>query len=235
MNGVRVAVHGTTADPDVVEICVGAGASAYFVDLEHGTSGLTESIQAIRVAQAAGAEAHFRLPLSELHLASRLVDAGADGIHFADVRAPSDVHLARGALFHPPIGTRGYGGCRRNHFGQAGPEGWRESDPILGIQIESREGLQQASDILGSGHIGAVSVGTRDLAAALGHASKMDHPEVEAAIDQVMSQAEAWGIDFAMIARSLADYDRALALGASWILLPLASLLRGALCHYREH
>lgn len=231
MSAVRLAVHATGADPDVIEICAGAGACGYFVDLEHGAADLAESVQAIRVAQGAGIEAHFRLPLSELHLASRLVDAGANGIHFADVRRAADVAACAGALFHPPVGRRGYGGCRRNGYG-APLTPVSQPEPLLGVQIESREGVDNLDEILASPHVGLVAVGSRDLAADLGHGGVLEHPEVEWMVDLVSSKVRASKVDLALMARSRSGCSAATARGASLVLVPLAALLREALAGY---
>lgn len=228
MSGGRLAVHATTADPDVIEICAGAGAKAYFVDLEHGPCGIRESIEAVRVAQAVGLEAHFRLSLAAIGLASRLADAGADGVHFADVRRPQDVETAVRALFHPPLGSRGYGGCRRN--GYAAPAGPPETSPVLGVQIESREALARLGEILSCPGVGLVSVGTRDLAADLGHVD-LEHPELREALEFVTKTAHASGIEVATMVRSP---HQPVTTGTSLVLVPLASLLRQALASYLE-
>ncbi|MHB1986803.1 MAG: HpcH/HpaI aldolase family protein [Acidimicrobiales bacterium] len=238
MPSVRLAVHSTTADPDVVEMCAAAGAHVYIVDLEHGPAGMAECAQAIRAAQAVGIEAHFRVPLPSLAMASRLVDAGAEGIHVADVRGPADSARAAQAIFHPPAGARGYGGCRRNGYGLARPDDGKgatqlhDDEPLFGVQLESREGLQNLDSILQSALFGLVSVGTRDLAADLGHAGVMDHSAVEAALEQVAREALARGIAFAEMTRSPRQLSQAVARGASWVLVPLAAVLREGLTDF---
>lgn len=229
MSRPRVAVHSTTADSDIIEICAAAGAAAYFVDLEHGPAGIRDSIGAIRAAQSVGLEMHFRVAVADLTLASRLTDGGADGVHFADVRTPSEVELATGAVFHPPIGRRGYGGCRRNGYGIS--TGGREAVPLVGIQLESRQAIEHIDELLAPG-VGMVSVGTRDLAADLGHGGQLEHPEVEAAVDLVAGKARSAGVEVAAMARSARQYRAAVEQGAGLILIPLASLLQSALMDY---
>jgi len=233
----RFAIHGTTADPDIVEMCAVAGASAYVIDLEHGAATVRECAGAIRAADAFGSRVFVRVISQDLQKASRLLDAGAHGVLVADVRGAADCERASEHVFHPPAGLRGYGGCRENSYGLPSPpgRGGRKSEPLLGVQVESAAGLANLEVILGGSRMGLVMVGTRDLAADLGYGEDVEHPEVRRAVQRVAASAHQHGIGFGIMVRSATRMAEAMELHPSWLLLPLAVLVQsGFELFYRQ-
>ena len=223
----RWMVHGTTADADVIELCAIAGANAYIIDLEHGSATVKECAGAIRAADAFNLTTLVRVTSQELMMASRLLDAGAGGIVVADVRGADDCRAARERVFHPPDGHRGFGGCRENSYGFFPPAGRSKStiEPLLGVQVESAEGLSHLDAILSEPRVQLVMVGTRDLAADLGHGDDMRHPQVIGAVQGVAIAARQHAVGFGIMVRSPEQAASALALRPSWLLLPLAALV----------
>lgn len=70
----------------------------------------------------------------------------------------------------------------------------RANDELgLVLQIESREGLDALSDICLVPGVDAVFIGPSDLSASLGHRGQPGHPEVQAAISNAISVANAEG------------------------------------------
>jgi 2-keto-3-deoxy-L-rhamnonate aldolase RhmA len=228
-----LAIHATTADPDVVEMSAAVGARLYIVDLEHGTSSDRGCAGAVRAGDAAGIPVACRLTSTTLGRAGRLLDAGAAGVIVADVRTAGECAAAAAALFHPPLGRRGSGAHRSNAYGLGGTgpspaaapaRGVRV--PLLGVQIESTEGLSNLSEILDAAPLQMVSVGTRDLAVALGHPGDPTHPDVAAAVRRVADAAHRRATPFAQMVRALEQVADARALAPEWVVLPLAAVLR---------
>jgi 4-hydroxy-2-oxoheptanedioate aldolase len=223
----RFAIHGTTADADVVELCAVAGAAVYVIDLEHGTATVKECAGAIRAADAFGLDVWVRVTLQDLRSAARLLDAGARGALVADVRGPADCELVAARLLHPPAGHRGFGGCRENTYGFPAPPGRSGSNeqPLLGVQVESAVGLANLDGILGQPGIQFVMVGTRDLAADLGHGESMQHAEVRRAVERVADSAHQHAVEFGIMVRSPDQTASAMQLRPDWLLVPLAALV----------
>lgn len=229
-----VAIHSTTADPDAVEMSAAAGARLYVVDLEHGTASDPDCAGAIRAGDAAGIPVACRLTGSSLGRAGRLLDAGAAGVIVADVRTQGECVAAAAAVFHPPLGRRGWGAHRSNAYGLARAGGAPRAEPLpggmgvpfLGVQIESADGLSNLADILDAAPVAMASVGTRDLAAELGHPQDLAHPDVAAATRRVAGAARARRIAFAQMVRAVEQMAEAPALAPEWVVLPLAAVLR---------
>lgn len=229
-----LAVHATTADPDLVEICSAAGADAYVVDLEHGSASFDACVNAIRAGETFGTTLLFRTPLASLHDAARLLDAGAGGVIVADILDARDCARSVEAIFHPPLGRRGFGGCRENRYGLEARGTIDGREPLVGVQIERGSALMNLDKILSVSGIGIVSVGTRDLAADFGYPGQMQHPEVNNAVRTVAEAAHQRGIAFAHMVRSADQVPEALQLGASWLLIPLAALVRTGIEAFRN-
>jgi 4-hydroxy-2-oxoheptanedioate aldolase len=230
-----VAIHATTADPDVVEICAASGADAYVVDLEHGTASNEACAGAVRAGEAFGIGVVFRLSLATLHRVGPLVDARATGVVVADVRGAADCARAADAVFHSPFGRRGFGGCRENAYGLQAPSAQSlrpttprgpGGGPFLAVQVESNAGLMAIDEILGSPGVAMVSVGTRDLAADIGHPGELEHPDVRDAASRIAAATHRQGIAFAHMVRAPEEVGAAFALRPDWILVPLAVVIR---------
>lgn len=216
-------------------MCAVAGAHAYIIDLEHGSATVDGCVEAIRAGESFAIPILVRVPSASLDEASRLLDAGARGVLVADVRDADDCERARAATFHPPAGGRGFGGCRENSYGQEPPKTraylseldavWT-GEPILGVQIESAQALANLYDILEAPGVGLVSVGTRDLSSDLGHANEFDHPQVVEAVRAVAAAAHQREVGFGIMVRAARDVGAALKLDPSWLIVPLAIVLR---------
>ncbi|HUZ41539.1 MAG TPA: aldolase/citrate lyase family protein [Acidimicrobiales bacterium] len=224
----RWMVHGTSADADVIEMCAVAGADAYIIDLEHGSATVKECANAVRAADAFGLTTLVRVTSQELMTASRLLDAGAAGIVVADVRGPGDSKIARDTVFHPPLGRRGFGGSRDNSYGAAPMSGRGKTalEPLLGVQIESAEGLSNLDAIFSEPGVQFAMAGTRDLAVDLGHGADLQHPQVLRAVEKVAASALQHDVGFAIMVRSPEQVTPAMLMQPTWLLLPFAALVR---------
>ena len=137
-------------------------------------------------------------------LAKQVLDMGAFGVMFPMINSREEAENAiasvrypqeRGAADHEPKGLRGKAPSRAIwYWGTSGAEYIEKADvwpldpngEILAvIQIESPEAVANAEDIITTPGIGAIFVGPTDLSANMG--LPRSHPEVEAAIQQVLA------------------------------------------------
>ncbi|MGH2866836.1 MAG: HpcH/HpaI aldolase family protein [Solirubrobacteraceae bacterium] len=154
-----------------------------WVDLEHAALGPLEAQDMILGAQAAGAFALVRLPADAHTLMAAMLDAGADGVVLAGVTSVTMAAAAIDKTSHPPDGSRGWG-PRRVTLRQRGT-GRRPARPSVWVQIESADGVEAVTEILGVPGIAAAVVGTADLSFSLGKPLDSHAPELAAAIDAV--------------------------------------------------
>jgi 4-hydroxy-2-oxoheptanedioate aldolase len=185
----QVAMWVTVPWAPLVEMVGHVGADAALIDLEHTTLSLETMESLVIAAGAAGITPIVRPPAIDAHLVSRVLDAGALGIVFANIRDGAQAEAAIRATLYPPAGDRGWGGSHTRYVmwqgGSAATE-LREPDPARrGVYspeyvdkatsditrifiVESREGLANLDDILSVDHLDAVMFGWADYAADVG-------------------------------------------------------------------
>jgi 2-keto-3-deoxy-L-rhamnonate aldolase RhmA len=71
--------------------------------------------------------------------------------------------------------------------------------------VESPGAVAELDAIIALDGIDGIFVGPNDLASALGHVGNRDHPDVQAAIRDIVRRAQARGCALATLARSVAD------------------------------
>ncbi len=137
-------------------------------------------------------------------LVKQILDIGAFGIMFPYVESGDEAERAVRAMRYPqprgseipePTGLRGsspgvaswYWGARdyvqRADTWPLNPDG----DLLAVIQIESEAGVANAEDIVTTPGVGAVFIGPADLSMSMGLPGQTGHPDVQAAIDEVLA------------------------------------------------
>jgi 2-keto-3-deoxy-L-rhamnonate aldolase RhmA len=206
-----VAMWLTVPWPPLAEIVGAAGADATFIDLEHTTMTLETAEALIIASEAAGVTPIARPAGIDAHTSSKLLDAGAMGLIFANIRTGAQAAEAIAGTLYPPAGTRGWGGSHTRYAmweGGAAATQLRESDPakrgvyspqyvekatndILRVFIvESVEGVENIDDILAVEHLDAVLFGWADYAADVG----FDVEACQAAADLVYRKCRERGV-----------------------------------------
>jgi 4-hydroxy-2-oxoheptanedioate aldolase len=146
-------------------------------------------------------------------LIKQALDLGFPGVIFPSVStakqaehivAGSRYPQAKGAPIPYPAGMRGvspdmamrlWGLPFREYVGRSdlyplNPRG----ETLVIVQIEDLEGFQNLEEILKVKGIGMIMIGPADLSFALGHPGNPEHPDVEAAIQQILAKSKAAGV-----------------------------------------
>jgi len=165
------------------------------VDGEHAPNEVQDVLGQLQ-AIAAGASAPIvRTAWNDAVLFKRLLDAGAQTFLVPQVNSVEEAKKAVRAVRYPPNGVRGMAGCSRaNRFAHV-PDYYKIADGeiCMIVQIETRAAAAQVREIAAVDGIDAVFVGPADLAADMGHIGDPGHPEIQAAIARVLSDAQAAG------------------------------------------
>jgi len=183
-----------------------------WIDLEHAPLGVRDAQEMILGAQAAGCGALVRLPAAQRRETVAALDAGVDGVVFADVRDPATLAAAIEPLSHPPAGTRGWGPRRLSTRGRGSADG--AATPAVWAQIESPQAVERAAEIAAVPGLDAICVGLADLSVSLGVPLRLAEPAVADAVGTVRRACAAAGIAFA-IAGPLDSAPTALLEGAT--------------------
>ena len=183
--------------PAVVEMVGYAGFDYVILDREHGGAGMEAVEHQLRAAEASGTGTLVRIPSAEPWEILWALDAGAEGILVPHVRTAGEARAIVSAAHYPPNGTRGLATTARagrhgfvgvdDHLRRAGEE------TFVMLQIEDAEALPQVAEIAATPGVDAVFIGPADLSISLGHPGNAGHPEVAAAIDQIIADVNGVG------------------------------------------
>jgi 4-hydroxy-2-oxoheptanedioate aldolase len=178
-----------------VEVVAGAGFDWLLLDMEHAPNELP-MVQA-QLQAATGGTAHpiVRPPWNDMVVIKRLLDIGAQSLLIPYVQTAEEARNAVAYTRYPPHGVRGFAtGPRANHFGRITDyvQTYAEELCVL-VQVETRQGLDNLEAIATVAGVDGVFIGPADLAAALGHAGELRHPQVQAAIEDAIRRLVAVG------------------------------------------
>lgn len=168
-----------------------------WIDLEHAPLGVRDAQEMIVGAQAAGTAALVRLPAAHRRETVTALDAGVDGVVFADIPDAAALVAAIEPLSHPPAGTRGWGPRRLSTRGR-NVAGAKTTAPVVWAQVESRDAVDRAAEIAAVPGLDAICIGLADLSVSLGAPLKLDAPELAQAVAKVRDACREAGTAFAL-------------------------------------
>lgn len=182
---------------DVAKAMKTAGFDWLFIDMEHSAIDVDSAANVSVAAQSAGITPIVRVPGFEHHHATRVLDAGAQGIvvpHVDDVETAK--RMVRNVRY-PPLGHRSMYG--------ASPQAAFETHPqpvlmealnkatFLVLMIESPEAVRNADAIAAVEGVDALLIGTSDLTAEMGIPGQLDHPDIVSAYETVIAACHKHG------------------------------------------
>ncbi len=160
-----------------------------FIDAEHGALSMSEVAELCMVSLASGVTPIVRFSQDALDHAARALDNGAQGVLVAMVENADQARQIVAALRHAPLGRRGWGGAgTRFGYRPPRPDVAMEAvnaDTMVMAMIETRAGVDRASEIASVPGIDGLFVGLSDLSIALGVPGRFDDPSIQDAFADV--------------------------------------------------
>lgn len=219
----------TIPSVEIIQILAAMGLDFVLIDMEHAPIGPAEASRMIAATSGTGLAPLVRVSTLSPEAAKAPLDFGAMGICFPFVNTPADAETAARAVRYPPNGDRGWGpfyapmrwGLSMRDYQDAA-----DSEIVAMATLEAPAALDAIDALLATPGLDCVCLGLGDLATALGHRGRIDHPEVQAAAARMERAARGTGIALggaaaspeeanAMIARGY----RLISLGFDWALL----------------
>jgi 4-hydroxy-2-oxoheptanedioate aldolase len=165
------------------------------IDQEHGAidaplmQGLLQAISTTDTVPL------IRVPSVDGDWIGRALDAGAYGVIVPSVNTKEEAEAAVRATRYPPLGERGIGGSRTRLYGGNDYVQHANEEILLIAEIEHRDGVANAKEILSVTGIDAYFIGPGDLCASLGlpHTWDPDFPEYWSALERVRDAAKSAG------------------------------------------
>ena len=178
------------------------GIDFVFIDTEHIPLDRHQISWMCQAYKALGLTPVVRVNKADHHLATMMLDGGADGIIAPYVESVEEAQMMRGAVKMRPLrgkkvkdiveGREKLDGELKTYIEE------HNRRHILILNIESVAGMDALDDILAVPDIDAVLVGPHDLSCSLGIPEEYGHPLFEEAVRTIFSKARAAGIGAGM-------------------------------------
>jgi 2-keto-3-deoxy-L-rhamnonate aldolase RhmA len=177
--------------PEVAEIYATAGYDWLFVDLEHSPMEPRQALD-ILVAVDTRVPCVVRVPWNDEAHIKKALDIGATGIIVPLVNTAEDARLAVGRCKYPPQGVRSVGITRAQRFDLDFDDYMRRANDEVAVivQIEHIEAARNIDAILDVPGIDGVFVGPFDLSGSMDKPGKINDPEVQQAIRDIIRACE---------------------------------------------
>ena len=184
----------TFSDPSVSELIAEAGYDFSWIDGEHGPFDLNCLLQHVTAACGTDMAPFVRVRQNEVNEIKPVLDLAPAGIIVPQVQSARAAENVVRACRYPPHGVRGFGPRRGTRFGAIPMAEYlqqAETDPMLVIQIEHIDAVNQIDEIVAVDGIDIICLGPNDLSGSMGKLGQIDDPEVAAAIDAVADAVRA--------------------------------------------
>ncbi len=178
----------TLGHPSIAEIMAAAGFDWLVLDMEHSVLELSEVQSIIQVLDAKQCPAIVRLTSNHPDQIKRVMDAGATGVMVPMIKSAADARAAVDGMYYPPRGQRGVGLARAQGYGNSfqAYRQWLDENAVIVVMIEHVDAVKAIDSILAVPGIDAYIIGPYDLSGSMGRPGDLNHPDVQAAIAQVL-------------------------------------------------
>ncbi|MDU8926373.1 HpcH/HpaI aldolase/citrate lyase family protein [Alisedimentitalea sp. MJ-SS2] len=183
-------------DAYATEILATAGFDWLTIDGEHSPYDISSMSQQIHAIQNSQSEAIVRIPIGSDWIIKQVLDAGCQTILVPMVETAEQTDYLARAMRYPPDGFRGMGGAGARATGYSAIPDYvtTANDQVcLLVQVETVKGMENLDDILAVDGVDGVFIGPADLSADMGHPGNAGHPDVEAAIQDILKRTAAAG------------------------------------------
>lgn len=178
----------TLGHPSIAEIMAVAGFDWLVLDMEHSVLELSEVQSIIQVLDAKQCPAIVRLTSNHPDQIKRVMDAGATGVMVPMIKSAAEAKAAVDGVYYPPRGQRGVGLARAQGYGNSfqAYRQWLDENAVIVVMIEHVDAVKAIDSILAVPGIDAYIIGPYDLSGSMGRPGDLNHPDVQAAIAQVL-------------------------------------------------
>lgn len=206
--------------PDVADLLSRVGFDYLWIDLEHSPMDIGDA-QALLQAAGDRAPCVIRVPEVSEAWIKKALDTGCDGIVIPQIRSAAEARAAVAWCQYPPAGRRGAASTRAHAFGLEFADYVAAANEGLAIilQIEHIDAVNDIDAILQTPGVAALFVGPFDLSGSMGMLGQIDRPEVQEAIERVVTACKAVDMPLGLYVRDGAAGRQAVERGFKMIAL----------------
>ncbi len=163
-----IGIFVSAASPLVAEAVGRTGLAWVCVDMQHGEANLGTLSPLLTAISATPAMPYARVAVNDFMEIGRALDLGAYGIIVPLVNTAAEAEAAVRAAKYPPRGNRSHGPIRGALYGGPDYFGSADQETSLVVMIETRDGVEQAEQILAAPSQETSPLGERARAAGRG-------------------------------------------------------------------
>ncbi len=195
--------------PSLTECMAQTGFDVLWICMEHTAIQHEALLNNLIAARAGGTPAWVRIAENDPVLAKPVLDMGADGVIFPNIRTVEEAELAVAACTYPPDGIRGYGPLRAYDYGAITQAEYvtdtcRHSAARV-IQLEHIATVKNLREIVKVKGIDAFIIGPNDLSGSMRLLGQVQHPEMWKIYKEIAEILRDSGIPFGVAT----GYDQA--------------------------
>jgi 4-hydroxy-2-oxoheptanedioate aldolase len=192
------------------EIVGRAGFDWVLIDLEHGAGDDSVMYHQLQILENTGVTAIVRTDELSRNKVQRILDAGAGGIMFPQLKQKEEADEAIRLMYYPPRGLRGMAKMvRATNFG-VNAEGYISNlgQNLIGVvQIETIQAMKDIDGIAATPGVDVLFVGPSDLSLAYGIFGQLKHPVYQQAIREVAEAAKKHGKAPGVLLQDVGEYE----------------------------
>ena len=186
----QIGLWNSLPGPLVAEVVASTGFDWIVIDTEHAVTDIPDTLGMMQAMAAWPVSVAVRPASNDAVLIKRCLDLGAQTLIIPYVQDAAEARAAVAATRYAPRGMRGVAGMTRaTSFGLV--EGYAqqaEEELCLIVQVETQDALGQIEAIAAVEGVDGLFIGPADLAASMGHAGNLAHPDVVAAIEDAIKR-----------------------------------------------
>jgi len=231
--GVAVVVASHSMTSDTVDFVGSLGFDAVWLEGEHGPVTWDRLGDLTRAAELWEMATLLRVRTLDPTLIVRGLSLGSTGIVVPQVRDAAQAAVAAAAVRFAPDGVRGVTRGRRSY--RIGADYFDRENAVvtLVVQLEDPGALGEIDAVCAVPGVDVVFIAPNDLAQAMGHQGRPDHPEVASAIDAGVARIAASGKVAGTLCRA-EHVDRFVGLGARLLYVSLDEWIRSGAADLRD-
>lgn len=218
LQGHDVLVGGTVLEylrPSLVKVYRRAGYDFIYAESEHAHLLLPQFSDFVLSARDNGIPMIAKTGQLERPEVARLLDAGVVGIQLPRTESRDEVLELLQYMKFPPNGTRAGAPCYGNvDYAPPGDDAayMKRADEatVLVVHIETKQGYENADEIVSTPGVDMVYVGPYDFSISMGHPGEYDHPQVRGPMQEILELCRKHKVPFG----TSASGDKA---AAAWV------------------
>ena len=206
----------TAASPDVAASLAGLGFDFLWIEMEHSPLTLETVRSMILATRGLKAMPFTRVPVNEVWLAKRVLDAGSLGVIFPFTSTRELAEQAVKACKYPPLGVRGAGpALAASRWGMSGADytKFANQNVMVIVIIEQKQAIDNIEEIASVPGIDVLFIGANDLSYSLGKGGQTTDPLVEEAVNKVLAAGKKYNIPVGYPAGNPTEINKRIAQG----------------------